>query len=264
MNNVLERLPGAVGTPAAGVEPVFANGMQTYSGSPLGNIAGDSIKQFVAPVMPRKGEPVSGIGNGFTSALTGGVWGIVQQLLAIIQQLVSMLGLGNTANSQAYFQNANASSTGDPHLAFNGTDASGIAHQAHFDSMTDHTDLLDSDSFNGGYQISTKTTQPGANGVTYNQQATVSTNCGGMQITLDKNGAACVTQSGHEYALANGQSYDFGNGETVTRNNDGSVIVADTNAAGGSITTTLTENGSGVDVNTQAQNVDLSGDLLHH
>lgn len=260
MNNVLERLPGAIGTPAASIQPAIADALQTQNGFRVGNIAGDRIKQLISPALQRRAE----MPGGFGSIFTGGAWGIMQQLLSIIQQLISMIGLGNTASSQTYFQNATASSTGDPHLAFNGTDSSGNTNQQHFDSMVDHANLLDSDSFDGGYQVSTKATQPDANGVTYNQQATVSTNYGQMQVTLDKNGSAYVTQNGQQYTLANGQSYDMGNGETIARNNDGSVVVNDTNAAGGNITTTLSENGSGVDVNAQAQGVDLGGDLLNH
>jgi len=263
MNNVLERLPIAIGSPAAGAEPPIANAFEARSGTALGNIANDRIKYLMNPAL-RSPEPPGGFANGLSGMFAGGAWGIVQQLISIIQQLVSMLGIGNSTNSQAYFQSATASSTGDPHLAFNGTGIAGNSNQTHFDSMADHANLLDSDSFNGGYQLSTKTTQPAPNGITYNQQATISTNYGQTQVTLDKTGSACVTQNGQQYTLANGTSYDLGNGETVTRNNDGSVVVNDTNAAGASITTTLSQNGSGVDVNTQAHNVDLGGDLLNH
>ena len=48
----------------------------------------------------------------------------------------------------------------------------------------------------------------------------------------------------------------------MTRNANGSVIVRDDNGLGGTITTTLSENGKGVDVNVQSSNVDLGGDLL--
>lgn len=198
--------------------------------------------------------------------------GILSQLVSIIQQLLSMLGMGGMFGSLfgnasqmpgTYFQNASASSTGDPHLSFNGTDGSGATRQARFDSMTGHGDLLDSDSFAGGYQISTSVTQPGANGVTYNQQATISTGFGSTQISLDKNGNATVMQNGQTLSLADGQSYDLGSGQMVTRNANGTVVVRDDNGMGGSVTTTLSANGSGVDVSTQAANVDLGGDLLN-
>jgi hypothetical protein len=129
--------------------------------------------------------------------------------------------------------------------------------------MNSHADLLDSDSFAGGYQISTNVTQPGANGVTFNQSATITTGFGSTQVSLDKNGTATIQENGQSIALANGQSYDLGNGETVSRNGDGSVVVTDNNGIGGTITTTLSENGQGVNVNAQAGNVDLGGDLLH-
>lgn len=212
--------------------------------------------------------------NFLPTGIGGGMNTIIQQLLNIIQQLLSALGLGglgglgggNTWSGpqgpENYFQNASGASVGDPHLSFNGTSSTGGNQSSHFDSMTGHGDLLDSDSFAGGYQISTSVTQPGANGVTYNQQATITTNFGGTQVSLDKNGSATLTQNGQMLSLADGQSYDLGNGETVARNADGAVVVTDGNGMGGTITTTLSQNGQGVDVNTQANNVDLGGDLL--
>lgn len=209
-----------------------------------------------------------GVGTG------GGMNTIIQQLLNIIQQLLSALGLGglgglgagNSWNGpqgpETYFQNASGASAGDPHLSFNGTTGTGSNQNAHFDSMTGQSDLLDSDSFAGGYQISTSVTQPGPSGVTYNQQAAIATNFGGTQVSLDKDGNASIVQNGQAISLANGQSYDLGNGETVTRNSNGSVVVTDNNGMNGTITTTLSENGNGVDVNTQASNVDLGGTLL--
>lgn len=229
----------------------------------------DSIRRLT-PQSANYGQNFSlpGIGGGTNT--------IIQQLLNIIQQLLSALGLGglgglggggNSWNGpqgpETYFQDASGASVGDPHLSFNGTSGTGGNQSSHFDSMTGHSDLLDSDSFAGGYQISTGVTQPGANGVTYNQQATITTNFGGTQVSLDNNGNATLTQNGQMLSLADGQSYDLGNGETVARNANGSVVVTDNNGMGGTITTTLSRNGQGVDVNAQASNVDLGGDLLN-
>ena len=257
MNNVQERLPGAIATPTERLpEWLTGAGTQNAAISP-GALGNDRIRQMLGPQIGNSLD--GGIADTGLSQMSGGASGLLSQLLSIVQQLMSMVGLGG--GSGEYFQNATASSTGDPHLAFTGTDASGATEQSHFDSMTGHADLLDSDSFAGGYQISTNTTQPGTNGVTYNQQATIATNYGQTQISLDNRGDAYITGNGEQYALAPGQSYTAGNGETVTRNNDGSVVVTDTNAQGGSITTTLSQNGNGVDVRTQAQGVDLGGDL---
>ena len=209
--------------------------------------------------MPPQPSPLDGGGN---SGSMPSLMGMVSQLLGMVQELMSMFGLsgagnglfGNPQGPEQYFQNANGSSTGDPHLSFNGS---------HFDSMASHSDLLDSDSFGGGYQISTAVTQPAANGVTYNQQASVSTDFGQTQVTLDNSGNATIAENGMNYSLTDGQSLQLGNGETVSRNGNGSVVIQDTNGSGGSITTTLSENGQGVDVNTQANNVDLGGDLVN-
>ena len=211
-------------------------------------VTGDRIRQLFAQPSQQTGA--------------GGAWGMLGQLVDFIQQMLGMTNAANSVNGpQTYFQNANASSTGDPHLAFNGTTGSGQNQTARIDSMSGHRDLLDSDSMTGGFRISTSTTQPGANGVTYNRRAAVSTDFGGTQVSLDDSGDAYVTQAGRQFALAPGTSYDLGNGESVTRNANGSVAIDDVNASGGSITTTLSENGSGVDVNVQARDVDLGGDL---
>jgi hypothetical protein len=241
----------------------FDNGLD--GDSPLAFSPNDAISRLMPPLL----DPL-GVGG----AVTGGLSTILQSLGGLLQQLSQTLGgsggsngfgnPGNCAGSrcgnspQQYFSNANASSTGDPHLAF-----SGNGTNAHWDSMNGHGDLLDSDSFNGGFQISTQTTTPGANGVTYNGSASVATHNGNARVTLDNAGNASIDRNGRTFALQNGQSYDLGGGERVSRGADGSVDVTERNAHGGSIDTTLRDNGQGVDVNVQAQNVDLGGDLAN-
>jgi hypothetical protein len=249
MNNIQERLVGTGIAPVLADVSAAADGTaRQMLGSPIGRIGTDAINVLRRPM---------------TGMMTGGAMGIVSQLLGIIQQLLSSFGFGAQASSvQRYYANATASSTGDPHLAFDGTDGSGNARHARFDSMQGHSDLLDSASFAGGFRISTGVTQPGANGVTYNREATVSTNFGNTRVTLDNQGNAGIVSNGRTFSLTNGQTVDVGNGETVTRNADGSLSVTDDNGLGGSVTTRLSENGAGVDVNVQAQNVDLGGDLV--
>jgi hypothetical protein len=192
----------------------------------------------------------------------GGVNALLSQIMNLLQQLLSAIGgQGNTA--QPFFSNAQASSTGDPHLAFNGTTGAGT-QQSHFDSMTDHPDLLDSNSFRGGFQIGTSVTQPGANGVTWNRRAAVTTNFGGTQISLDNQGRALVLRNGKSTSLAAGQSMQLGRGESVTRNGDGSLVISDENDSGGYVTTTLRDSGLGVDVSVDARGVALGGDLVRH
>jgi hypothetical protein len=268
MTNVHERAAAANVVLPQNLTNVSLN-QASWGGSGLAMAASPDMIRRTGPQFwnPPASIPPTG---GFNGGLSG-MGGIVSQLLSIIQQLLSMVGMGgafnglfgNPQSQQQYFQSANASSTGDPHLAFNGTNAGGSNQQSHFDSMIGHSDLLDSDSFAGGYKVSTAVTQPGANGVTYNQQATVTTGFGGTQVSLDRNGNATIAQNGQTISLANGQSVFLGNGETVTRNADGSLVVRDDNGTGGTIATTLTENGQGVDVNTQASNVDLGGDLVN-
>ena len=158
-------------------------------------------------------------------------------------------------DNESWFTQASAGSNGDPHLSFNGQT---------WDSMVPHPDLLHSDSIPGGYQVSTTTTAPATNGVTYNQKATVTTNFGNSSISLDNAGNALATIYGQQYNLTPGQSMDLGGGTTATRNQDGSVTVLSQNDEGGAISTTLRQDGPGVDVNASAQNVDLGGDLAAH
>jgi hypothetical protein len=204
---------------------------------------------------------------------TSPLGGILSQLMNVISELCGMLGgglggffgqPGISAGAQTYFGTANGSSTGDPHLAFSGTTASGQNEYAHYDNMNGDPDLLDSGSFAGGYQISTQATAPNASGVTYNQSATVTTNAGATQVCLDDDGHATVEQYGQTFSLTDGQTLALGNGESVTRNGDGSLTVTDQNGNGGSITTTMRENGNGVNVSAQAQNVALGGDLVNN
>jgi hypothetical protein len=246
MNNVLDSLTASAGTVAG----------QTFAQTPgfLNAAAGsippqsDTIRRF-----PGFGDQPAG-----GTPLQGSIGGLMQQLLAIVQQLLQALGMGG--NDQ-FFQAAQGSSTGDPHLAFCGTTSTGQSDRTRFDSMTAHADLLDSDSFTGGYQISTSVTQPNASGVTYNQSATIATNSGGTQVSLDNAADANVNQNGTTTALSDGQTINLGDGESVTRNGDGSVVVTDYSGTTGIITTTLSQNGQGVNVNVQAQNVALGGDL---
>lgn len=220
---------------------------------------GDGVYRMTNPAE----QGVNDIGQGIGSLLQG-LWQISPPGLATsgLQQLWSMLqnwfsqnqspyGLGD---NEQYYANASGGSNGDPHLSFNGSA---------WDNMGSQPDLLHSDSFPGGFQISTQTTPPQANGVTYNQNATVTTNNGQTQVSLDKSGNATITQDGSSYAIQPGTSYDLGNGEMVQRNADGSLAITCNNGIGGQITTTMKQNGNGVDVNAQANNVDLGGALVN-
>lgn len=189
----------------------------------------------------------------------GGLNDILSQLMGLLQQLMSALG-GNGGSAQPFFNSAQASSAGDPHLAFDGSTGAG-QQQAHFDSMDDHPDLLDSNSFRGGFQIGTSVTRPDANGVTWNRAAAVTTDFGATQVSLDNAGHASVLRNGKSLELAAGQTMRFGS-ETVARNADGSLVISDKNRSGGFITTTLRGSGLGVDVSVDAHAVALGGDLV--
>lgn len=191
----------------------------------------------------------------------GSIGAIIQQFIGMLQALLGSLSGSGAEN---YYTDASASSTGDPHLAFSGTQANGTTQSAHFDSMSGHDNLLDSDSFNGGYRISTQVTAPNANGVTSNKSATVTSNYGATQVSLDNQGAATIISNGQAVPISAGQTLDLGNGATVTKNNDGSLVVINVDGNGGTIGTTLRVNGGGVDVTSNAHGVDVGGDILDH
>ncbi|HET7814727.1 MAG TPA: hypothetical protein VFL13_10180 [Candidatus Baltobacteraceae bacterium] len=190
-----------------------------------------------------------------------GLWDALQQLFGMLSQLFGQNGFtGSSAPGEQFFNDAQAASVGDPHLSFSGTTAGG-SEQTQFDSMTGHGDLLSSDSFIGGYRLSTQATAPSANGITYNQSATVTTNFGSTSITLNKDGTATLMQGSQATQIAEGQRVPLGNGAFVQRGQDGSLRIVDRNRQGGSIETTMRLNGQGVDVSVRAHRVDLSGDL---
>jgi len=206
------------------------------------NNATDSVARYQPPWF------ASGA-TGSASSVLGGIGEILQELMQLLQRLAQ--GIPQFGNER-FFRNATASSSGDPHLSFNAN---------HWDDMASQPNLLDSNSFPGGYRISTQVTQPDRNGVTYNDSATVSTNYGRNCVSLDKSGNASVVRDGQAVPIAQGQTLAPGDGETGLRTATGLEIVS-TNETGGRLTTTMTANGNGVDVQSSASNVDLGGALV--
>jgi hypothetical protein len=242
-------VPGATGS--AGPAGPFSN-------------ASDAISRFAAPYS-NAGAANSGQADGSQSSLLGILNSLIAQLGQMVSQLGGQLGFGQGGGSfgsgggpcgsaQQFFQNASGGSVGDPHLSFNGQ---------HWNDMQSQSSLIDSNSFDGGYNVSTQTTAPNEKGITWNQSAAVTTNYGSTQVTLDNQGNAMVTENGQQIALGDGESLSLGNGESVARAKDGDVTVSDTNQWGGSINTTLSDKGHEVNVSVQANNVDLGGSLVN-
>jgi hypothetical protein len=276
--------PDLPGSGFTGFDPVDPGSSGAFGGYAQG-AAPDAVRYGpYSPVSLPIASPVLGVGSCDGAAGSGsfqsGFGSILNQISNAINSLFAQLGaaFGNTSTSsgsgaapspagstaETMFANATAASTGDPHLSLAGTTTSGAAVDGHWDSMRSHADLLDSDSFSGGYRISTQATQPNAKGVTFNASASVTTSGGATTVSMQANGSYSVTSGGANVTLTQGQATSLGNGETVTLNADGSLSVNDTNANGGSIATTLKSNGDGgVDVTTQAGNVDLGGYLVN-
>jgi hypothetical protein len=165
---------------------------------------------------------------------------------------------------QRFFTSATASSTGDPHDTFNGTTANGqTINGGRWSNMMNHPYLLNSDSFAGGFRVSTNVTAPNHNGVTQNDYVSVESNFGRNVVTMNKDGSFSVVENGKSLDLGVGQTRNLGNGETVTLNADRSLSIVEQNGFGGEITATLRANGEGgVNVRASAKNVDLGGYLV--
>ncbi|MFY9780336.1 MAG: hypothetical protein WAJ85_07485 [Candidatus Baltobacteraceae bacterium] len=282
------RPPAELAQLAAGIEGQggYAAPSGTGASPPWAN-PGDAILGFAGGGAQPAAYDGSGLESGGLGGAMSGFFGLIGSLFAQIQQYLGQaLGVASSSPAatptsnlggapspnpaggppshagQTFYGSADASSVGDPHEAFSGTTGAGDAVNGTWDSMSSHRDLLDSDSFNGGYRVSTQATQPNSNGVTLNQSATVTTASGNTTVTLDANGQYAVTAYGRNVSLQQGQSADLGGGESVTLNPDNSLTVNDSNGQGGSITTTLAANGSGgVDVKTHASEVELGGYL---
>lgn len=229
--------------------PLLQNDDST-GGAPFGvNGANGNGNDAISRFLP----PCFGGGNAFgsTSTVFSQLGELLEQLVAMLGQLASGLG-GPGGGNQEFFQHATGSSTGDPHLSFNNN---------HWDSMASQPNLLDSNSFPGGLRISTQATQPGPNGVTYNENATITSDFGNTRVSLDKSGALSIVRNGEALPIDAGQTLDLGNGETMLRTTSG-VRVTSNDGRGGQITTVLNATGSGVDVSTTGTNVDLGGALV--
>jgi len=214
----------------------------------------------------------SGGANGTLSGLVSGLVTVLQQLIGA---LTNQSPNPNQVSAQSpvpggpqqQFQNVDVSSTGDPHIAEVGTregPGGGRAVDVHWDSMTAHDDLVHSNQIDGGYRVSTAVTEPGANGVTFNQSATVRTNFDQDAVTMNRDGSFAVWDDGEQVQLGKGESATLSGGEQVTLNQDGSLNVTAKNAKGGSIATTLRSTGQGVDVTTHAHEIALGGDAIAH
>jgi hypothetical protein len=230
------------------------------------------------------GDGANPLGSLFGAANANGtIAGLLTGLVSLLQQLVG--SFLNQSRNQALnqrctqpqnqncaqggsgqrFEDVDVSSTGDPHLATVGTrEDGGGAVDAHWDSMTSQNDLVHSTQIDGGYRVSTAVTQAGANGVTSNQSATVHANFDQDAVTMTRDGSFAIYDNGAEVRLGKGESAVLSGGETVSENQDGSLIVGARSATGGTIATTLRANGAGVDVTTHAHDLAVGGDAIEY
>jgi hypothetical protein len=242
---------------------------------PVGPRAGFGSGDGVQPNWWAGSAPGGSAGTSAASGPATGFLGFINGLIASLQGAAgSFTGASSTGGStcrtpQPVQRVANASfgSNGDPHLSESGTirTASGTTQSVNttFNDMSAQSDLLSSRDFAGGYRVSTTVTTPNAQGVTLNQSVTVHADGGNDAVTLNANGTATVVDGGQTVKLARGCSLTLAGGETVTANTNGSLVVAATNAYGGSIATTLQTNGNGgVNTTTTVHNAVVSGSIV--
>ena len=266
--------------------PVSAGAAPEFGSVPSGVLpqasgSRDSIGPLAQPVLPSRAASGSsgwsgwggGWNNGSSDSGLAGFNSIMNGFVTALQNVLSSLGaqFGLTSSSGAsatpaetFFMSATGSSVGDPHESFNGTPSSGSAGNQSWDSMNSHAALLSSDSFNGGYQVSTTVTSPNDKGVTTNAQAQVALDDGATKITMNEDGSWSVFANGGDISLERGQTQSLGNGESVSVNADSSLRVSANDGSGGSLVTTLAARDGGVDVKSTATNVDLGGYLVTH
>jgi hypothetical protein len=224
---------------------------------------------------------------GTTNSSNACIAGILTGLVSLLQQLVgSFLNQNQNQNQplnhnqeqsrnhnctqpgaqqQQRFQDVDVSSMGDPHLAAVGTrDGGGAAVDAHWDRMASQNDLVHSTQIDGGYRVSTTVTQTGVNGVTSNQSATVHANFDQDAVTMNRDGSFGIYDNGQEVRLGKGEAAVLSGGETVSENQDGSLLVSARSATGGTIATTLRATGAGVDVTTHAHEIAVGGEAIEH
>jgi len=199
----------------------------------------------------------------------GGFLGLMQGMLAKISDMIASLGGGGSAlggngadPAERSLASFTGSSTGDPHEALDATLSGGGSLAGKWDSMTSHRHFAQSDSFDGGYDVSTKVGAPDAHGVTTNTSATVALANGGTNVTMNRDGSYAVSRNGQALTLAAGEAVQLGGGASALLNGDGSLTVAAQNSAGGTLSTTMRSTGGGVDVSMSGSKVDLGGYLI--
>ncbi len=261
------------GTAMTGAEAAL---QAEYPGSAFGMPAGDGVYNSSASYQPigpiPTGPPPVGVPGNPGGPLPGGgglsLASLMQQLVSLIGSLLGALGGGPIVNpfgggngNQQFYSNASANSQGDPHLSFSGTSANGTQVGQTWNNMESHPDLLTSSSFAGGYRMGAQVTPVAANGTTMNQQVTITTDGGATTVGMDNAGNIAIYENGSQVAIQAGQTVALGNGESVTENGDGSLTVNDTANNGGTIATTLSAAGGGVNISTTAADVFLGGYL---
>ena len=264
--------PNSLMSPAAGFD---SGGTLSPGGGALA--AGDNISRFAPPTSEGAASlPYGGYGApGSLQGMFGPLMGLLQQLMQMLQSIAGYgcenpygsIGAPPNGNgcspytgscppfgNERFFQNAAGSSEGDPHLSFNGSK---------WNNMASQPDLLNSNSFAGGFRISTQVTPPNAKGVTWNQSATVALDNGATTVSMNDNGQASITNDGRSVDITRGQTLQLGNGDSVTYEQNGSLRVTAQNQYGGRIETTLAPDGKGVNVDVSAHDVDLGGALVN-
>jgi len=120
-----------------------------------------------------------------------------------------------------------------------------------------------SSSIVGGYQVSTTTASANANGVTYNQTATIQLDNNAQLIDtynpLNNTQSAVFVQGSSSQALTPGSSVYFANQGTIEVNNDGSLEIRANGPNAAFAQTYIGTDGTGLDVESNGANAFITG-----
>ena len=145
----LASMLGSFGSYVQNLFGQIAQWIQNYSGQLQTAASGQSSASG-------QGSSFGSAAGSYAGQCANGQSGSAQCTNGTQQGLGTQQGFG----PQQYFTSADASSVGDPHDAFNGTSSTNGNLSNRWDDMRSHAQLLSSDSFRGGYRVSTRASQP--------------------------------------------------------------------------------------------------------
>lgn len=164
----------------------------------------------------------------------------------------------NATDPTMNVKGAAITTNGDPHIASNID-----GKKSWSDNMGSQSDLIDANnSFAGGYQESTQVGNAGKDGKTFNKEIDFQVGGAKVSATGNKGDVSVSVQNGptaSAQTLSKGESLTTSEGATITLDKSGKLEVTDNNETGGTLTTTVSSSGKGLDATSSGSNIDLGG-----